>query len=312
MQKSSERMIDMNLDQLRYLVDIEQTGSITESAERMFITQQAVSKSVQKLEHELGTTILLREKYGVVFTEQGKEVLNFAKDVLAQEAVLRHFLNSSEEKGANHWRIIKIASASSIANLFLPKVISKSYFKKKALKANITTIDNLSSLLQQLDDKNIDIGLISLNENNLMDEYYIYEDSLSMEVLYRDELISVMDRKYCEEENLDITMLDYSIHPMTIYNIIPVKDMKQFENYSAYDLVCSMDADFHRSMMEHAGAITHMSHLAYKCFFSQKRYREIPMGTFNFPVLHVAICRKDADTVVRDLITMLRLEMHMK
>lgn len=302
----------MHLDQLRYLVDIEQTGSLTESAERMFLTQQAVSKSVQKLEHELGTTILLREKYGVVFTEQGKEVLNFAKEVLAQEAILRHSLNVSEEKGANHWRTIKIASASSIANLFLPKIISKSYFKKKALKANITTIDNLSSLLQQLDDKNIDIGLISLNENNLMEEFCNYENSLSMEVLYRDELIRIMDRKYCDEEKLDITKIDYSVYPATIYNIIPVNDMKQYENHSTYDLVCSMDADFHRSMMEHAGAITHMSKLAYKCFFSQKRYKIIPMGNYKFPLLHVAICRKNETHIIRDLITMLRMEMHMQ
>ena len=40
----------MRLDQLKYLVDIAQTGSITSTSQRFFVTQQAVSKSIKQLE----------------------------------------------------------------------------------------------------------------------------------------------------------------------------------------------------------------------------------------------------------------------
>ena len=44
----------MRLEQLKCLVDIAQTGSITGTAQRMYATQQAVSKSIKQLEKELG------------------------------------------------------------------------------------------------------------------------------------------------------------------------------------------------------------------------------------------------------------------
>ena len=47
----------MRLDQLKYLVDIAQTGSITSTSQRFFVTQQAVSKSIKQLETELDTDI---------------------------------------------------------------------------------------------------------------------------------------------------------------------------------------------------------------------------------------------------------------
>ena len=57
----------MHLDQLRYLVDLKKTGSISASAERLYVTQQAISKSMKKLESELDIIILEREKTGVSF-----------------------------------------------------------------------------------------------------------------------------------------------------------------------------------------------------------------------------------------------------
>ena len=78
----------MRVEQLRCLVDIAQTGSLTSTAKRLFVSQQAVSKSIAQLEEELGVTILIRSKAGVNFTEEGLSVLDFARKVLTEQDTL--------------------------------------------------------------------------------------------------------------------------------------------------------------------------------------------------------------------------------
>ena len=76
----------MRIEQLHCIVDIAETGSITATAQRQFVTQQAVSKTIKQLEKELNATLLIRTRTGVSFTEIGKELVTFAQKVLAEEA----------------------------------------------------------------------------------------------------------------------------------------------------------------------------------------------------------------------------------
>ena len=86
----------MRLEQLKCLVDIAQTGSITGTAQRMYATQQAVSKSIKQLEKELGVDILVRTNAGVRLTPMGEKVLKFAQLVLDEEAYLRQEIRDSQ------------------------------------------------------------------------------------------------------------------------------------------------------------------------------------------------------------------------
>ncbi|MBQ1188217.1 MAG: LysR family transcriptional regulator, partial [Peptococcaceae bacterium] len=54
----------MNIDQLKYLVDLAKTSSMNTTAKRMFISQQAISESMKRLEKELDCTLLTRSKTG--------------------------------------------------------------------------------------------------------------------------------------------------------------------------------------------------------------------------------------------------------
>lgn len=73
----------MRLEQLKYLVDVAQTHSITNTAQHFFITQQAISSSLKQLEEEFCATLLNRHSFGVTLTEQGKVVVDFAQRVIA-------------------------------------------------------------------------------------------------------------------------------------------------------------------------------------------------------------------------------------
>ena len=73
-----------NILHLKYAVEIEKTGSITKAAENLYMGQPNLSRAIRELEESLGITIFMRSSRGVVPTEQGREFLNYARNILAQ------------------------------------------------------------------------------------------------------------------------------------------------------------------------------------------------------------------------------------
>lgn len=65
----------MKLEQLRYLCDIEQTKSLSKTSSRFFISPQALSKSMQQLENEVGASLLIRSPSGMTLTDEGKRFI---------------------------------------------------------------------------------------------------------------------------------------------------------------------------------------------------------------------------------------------
>ena len=63
---------------------VEQHGSLTAAAERLCVTQSALSHSVRKLEERLGTALWLRQGRSLRLTPAGQQVLILAQRVLPQ------------------------------------------------------------------------------------------------------------------------------------------------------------------------------------------------------------------------------------
>ena len=62
----------MQLEQMKYLVEIAKYQSLTEASKNLHLSQQALSSSMAKLETELGYAVLLRNTKGVRLTEKGE------------------------------------------------------------------------------------------------------------------------------------------------------------------------------------------------------------------------------------------------
>ena len=74
----------MNTQHFRYAVEVERTGSISQAAENLYISQPTISKVIKELEDTLGITIFQRTPRGTVATEKGAQFLTYAKEALAQ------------------------------------------------------------------------------------------------------------------------------------------------------------------------------------------------------------------------------------
>ena len=75
-------MSQIELRHLRTLVALRDTGSLVEAAERVFLTQSALSHQIKDLETRLGCTLFIRKTRPVRFTPAGKRLLKLADEVL--------------------------------------------------------------------------------------------------------------------------------------------------------------------------------------------------------------------------------------
>ena len=71
----------MNSIQLEYVLTVAQTGSFTEAARRIYISQPALSKQIRLLEEELGAVLLIRRPHGVRLTPEGRKLLIRAGEI---------------------------------------------------------------------------------------------------------------------------------------------------------------------------------------------------------------------------------------
>lgn len=85
----------MNLSQLKYIVEIEKTGSISRAAANLYMNQPHLSKSVRDLEDSLGVTLFYRSSRGVIPTEQGNRILEHAKKILGHVNEIENICSGS-------------------------------------------------------------------------------------------------------------------------------------------------------------------------------------------------------------------------
>jgi len=89
----------MNLNQLKYIIKIAECGSITTAAQKLFIAQPSLSKSVAELEKEMGITIFARSSRGVYLTEDGTKFLSYARQIVEQTELLESEYKSAPPPG---------------------------------------------------------------------------------------------------------------------------------------------------------------------------------------------------------------------
>lgn len=73
----------MQIDSLRYFVELARAGSFYSAAKSVFISQQGLNKAVKALETELGVKLVERERRGVRLTKTGEAFLGHAQTILA-------------------------------------------------------------------------------------------------------------------------------------------------------------------------------------------------------------------------------------
>jgi DNA-binding transcriptional LysR family regulator len=89
----------MTIQQLKYIIKVAETGSITEAAKALFISQPSLSNAIREIEKEAGLTIFTRSRQGIALTKEGLEFLGYARNVAQQMELLedKYITNASKK-----------------------------------------------------------------------------------------------------------------------------------------------------------------------------------------------------------------------
>lgn len=78
----------LTLQQLRYVTMVAKMGTITEAANKLYISQPSLTSAIHELENEMNIVIFRRTNKGVSVTKEGEDFLGYARQVLEQAAIL--------------------------------------------------------------------------------------------------------------------------------------------------------------------------------------------------------------------------------
>lgn len=174
--------IDLNLYNVFYTVY--KCGSFSKAAEKLYVTQPAVSYSIKKLEEILGIVLFIREKNVLKVTEEAEEIIPYIEEALANFNLGKQRI---EEKLDLRNSVVKIGIPSHIGIFLLVDIIEK--FSKDNPKINIKVVCKTTK------------ELFKLLKNNRID---ILIDSSPIEEVSKDEYViyKILEENYCFACNL--------------------------------------------------------------------------------------------------------------
>lgn len=143
----------LNLRLLRIFQQVAREESITQAADKLFISQPAVSNAINQLEQHLGVELFDRLSRRIYLNEAGRQFLSKVEGLLALYDELE-----DEAKQLSEVSEIRVGSSITIANFILPQAIQT--FQSRLSNEVVATVANAREIERQLVANQLDLGLI--------------------------------------------------------------------------------------------------------------------------------------------------------
>ncbi len=194
----------MEFRQLKTFLAIAETSNFTRAAERVHLTQAAVSAQIKLLETEIGVPLFARVNKKVFLTEAGEILVGRAEKLL--QAHDETLLTLNELGSAEHGRL-RIGTASTMAsNDQLPTILAelkKNYPAAQVTMRRATSTEIVAQILQN----DLDIGLVSLP---------VEASDIRAEVLQRDRLVAIVQPSHPLAHQRNISPKQLAMEPLIL------------------------------------------------------------------------------------------------
>ncbi len=195
-------MVDLELYKIFY--EVAKTGNITQASYNLNISQPAVTKHIKNLEFQLGCSLFIRNRKGVLLNDNGKKLYLYVKQALSLitdgERVIKRM--NDLEKGK-----LKIGISTTLTKKFLLKYIKTFHKLYPNIIIEIST-DPTSELKEKLRDGKIDFILAK------MPGYQ--EHDLKYEEFGKLEDVFVVNKDYPDLINNEVTIKELIEYPILL------------------------------------------------------------------------------------------------
>lgn len=197
--------MDINFEYYKIFYFVAKSKSFTKTAEKLFVSQPAITQNIKKLEDELGRKLFYRTSRGIELTEEGKNLYNYLESSI-------EILNNAEEKFRQYANmetgVIKIRTGRSNANVVLYEPLKKFMQKYPNIEIELTQGPPKESL-KMLNNGEIDMVVLNL-------PFEIEMQNIETINLIEKEYVFAMSKNYKEKNNVIINKLS----DLNKYNLI--------------------------------------------------------------------------------------------
>lgn len=221
----------MRIEQFKQIVKIQEQQSISKAAGDLFISQPSLSISVNNLEEELGLKIFERSNAGVTVTEQGKEILKLAENILDLSDKITGIMEGHHVSIRN----LQLALPAAFANAMVPGLLRQ--FRELYPDVNLHIHETTYYEIVELMDKGIySIGIISFGkamEYNFFNQ--LKEKNIAWETIPGG-------------EHLRLALYISSSNPLAEREWVSAADLKNMRMISYKENYARMAKDLERSL----------------------------------------------------------------
>jgi DNA-binding transcriptional LysR family regulator len=145
----------MELRQIRYALAVARERSFTRAAQRLHVSQSAVSEQVAKLEEELGFEIFARVGHSIELTDAGRTFLSEAERVAGE---FQGLARTAERLRGRRVESIALGMGSGLAQVFIPRLFPALSGRAPGLRLDVLTAPT-KSIFRDLHEGRIDLGI---------------------------------------------------------------------------------------------------------------------------------------------------------
>ncbi|MBK3495372.1 LysR family transcriptional regulator [Viridibacillus sp. YIM B01967] len=153
---------------------LSEEGNMRKAAERLFLSQPALSQRLQSIEKDWGAQLFLRSQKGLTPTPAGELVIQYAIEMIAKKEEIYEMIQSLNSKVHG---TLKIACASIVGHTWLPKVLKD--FVTQYPEAKISLITGWSSeIVKSLYDGEAHVGIVRGHTEWKGPKIHLFRDTL--------------------------------------------------------------------------------------------------------------------------------------
>lgn len=152
----------MNINQLQYFQVTCKYENISKAAQVLHVSQSAVSKSIRELEKEFEVNLFNRYNNSLVLTSDGKNFLNQAEKILNE--VQQLYISTRDLNHKN--KIIRFGVSPIVGSCLLPPFYQELQEFDNSLILDLAEL-HTNAILQEIENENLDLGLIAANDIDL-------------------------------------------------------------------------------------------------------------------------------------------------
>ena len=182
------------------ILNLYELKSITRTAERMFLTQPAVTHRLKKIEKSLGGAILIRSKKGVIFTPLGEGILPHIRKGRSNLQDMKNFAASTRERVSG---TLKLGLSVSFSHYKLPSILKRYTTLFPDVNVNIVT-ERSANVFKLLIRDDISLGI-------LREEFDWNE---AQKLIFTESLCIAYHREVKNKELIKIPYIGYKTDPI--------------------------------------------------------------------------------------------------